>query len=439
MIVKYGWRLLSPTAAVVVTTATFGKSFVPFYLVGSTPIFAAACFFGVLLVLLGGRNLAEQASYVSEIFIVFALFYCAVIASFLFGSLHRVPATHLVGLLIFNGLFFVFGFAAARALKAAFIVLLVQATIYILVIAQYSVRVGDPMRHGYLDDIFGAGAPAITFHQPIGTALGLAALATIAFTAGRTRLLALAALPLVFLFMFHIAARTAMIALACSVLFFGGAALWARSRKLTIIGVTTVIAIATAASFLFYQRALDDKTVDATTPNAVSRTIREIQDPNPQFRMQIWARAINRIASEPDKILLGRGIGVFPVDEGFGPPNWLLTPAEGTRHYPHNIYIEALYEGGVAGLLPLLALTLLPLFISLQRWNSYDAADRTAVLLYVFSLTAVQSSGALALSYDFQFFLGIAIGVIALSRQREQAGSAAQFATSSARPFSRPS
>lgn len=422
MIVKDSWRLLPATTAAFVATAAFAKSFVPFYLIGSTPIFAATCFFGVLLVMLAGRKLAEQTTYVTDIFLALALFYCAIIASFLVNSLHRVPVTHLLGILIFHGLFLVFGFAAARALKAVFVVLLVQATIYILVIAQHAVRVGDPMRHGYLNDIFGVGSPAIsiTFHQTIGTALGLATLAFIALAARRTRLLAFVALPLVFLFLFHIAARTAMVALACSLLFWGGAALWTRSKKLAIAGITTVIAIAMAASLVFYQLALRDKAVDTVAPDAISRTIREIQDPRPMFRVQIWARTINHIVTEPERSLLGRGIGVYPIDEGFGPPNWLLKPAEGNKYYPHNIYLEALYEAGLAGLLPFLALTLLPLCISLGRWNKYGTADQAAILLYVFYFVAMHISGSFAFSYDFQFFLGLSIGVVALSRKQDR-------------------
>ena len=136
--------------------------------------------------------------------------------------------------------------------------------------------------------------------------------------------------------------------------------------------------------------------------------------------MQIWKRTIDHIASEPDRLLLGRGIGVYAIDEGFGPPNWLLKPAEGSKYYPHNIYLEVLYETGLAGLLPVIALTLLPLCISLGRWNKYGTADQAAILLYVFYLVAMLISGSFAFSYDFQFFLGLSIGVVALSRKRDR-------------------
>jgi hypothetical protein len=43
-------------------------------------------------------------------------------------------------------------------------------------------------------------------------------------------------------------------------------------------------------------------------------------------------------------------------------------------------------------------------------------AEKAAMAMYVFSLASVALSGAFAYSYDFQFFLGLAIGVVALNR-----------------------
>src|SRR5438309_1656999 len=83
---------------------------------------------------------------------------------------------------------------------------------YLIIIVQYTMRFGDPMRDGYLHDVFGVGISGIfiTFHQSIGLVLGLAALAAVGLTANRTRSLSFAALPFVLVFLFHIAARTAI-------------------------------------------------------------------------------------------------------------------------------------------------------------------------------------------------------------------------------------
>jgi len=200
-------------------------------------------------------------------------------------------------------------------------------------------------------------------------------------------------LPFIFLFLAHIAARGAMVALAFSLLFWAGATLWVRSRKFASAVLGTVIVIAVVASGLFYEYALRDKDVDKVAPEAVSRTIRA----HPQFRLQIWTRAIDRFASEPGRLPFGRGVGVFPIDEGYGPPNWLLRPTEGSKHYPHDVYLELLYEAGLAGFLVFATLALLPLFFSLRHWNR---------------------SGSFAYSYDIQFFFSLAAGVVALKRRK---------------------
>ena len=412
------WRLAGLTAAVV-TTATFAKIFVPFYLIGSTAIFAVTCAFGIVLVAVSWRQIYDYANRVTDILIVLGLFYGTVIISYLSNSVPVVPVTYLLGILIFHALFIIFGFAAARALKIVLLMLLGAATIYFFEIVQYTARFGDLMQGGYLNDVFGVRDPAIfiTFHQNIGILLGLAALAALGLASNRIKqILAIGALPFVLLFMFHIAARGALVALVCSLIFLMGAGLWVRSKKWALLSVMAVIVAMTLASGLFYQRALQDKDVDAVAPDAISRTIREIQDPRAGFRLQIWKRAWHRIVSEPDRLLLGRGIGMFPVDEGYGAPDWLLHRAEGSKHYPHNAHLEMLYETGIVGLLLFSIITLFPLLSGLRLWHLFSPAEKSAISLYVFNLVSSELSGAFAFAYDFQFFFALTIGIIALKR-----------------------
>src|SRR5690348_9102292 len=129
---------LAASAAAACTTATFSKSFVPFYMIGSTPIFVATCLVGLILIALDWRRLIGNLAYVRDILIILGVLYAIVVASFLVNSLHRVPVTYLVGIFLFHGLFLLFGFAAARALKAVFATLLVQAAVYAIVVAQYT-------------------------------------------------------------------------------------------------------------------------------------------------------------------------------------------------------------------------------------------------------------------------------------------------------------
>jgi hypothetical protein len=197
------WSLAGLTAAVV-TIANFGKTFLPFYLIGSTAIFAITSAFGIALVAVSWRQIYDNAKRVTDILVLLGLLYGVVIISYLSNSFPVVPVTHLLGILIFHALFIIFGFAAARALKLVLLILLGAAAIYSIVIVQYTARFGDLMREGYLHDLFGVGDPATfaTFHQNIGMVLGLAALAALGLGSNRIKqILAIGALPLVLLFM----------------------------------------------------------------------------------------------------------------------------------------------------------------------------------------------------------------------------------------------
>src|SRR5262245_28714731 len=182
---------LQRLAAAMATVATFAKSFVPFYLIGSTAIFVASSALASVLVAGNWRQIRDDATRVTGLVVVLALLYGVVTAGYLLHSLGRVPATHLLGILAFHGLFLTFGFFAQRALPGVFAVLLAQAAAYLVIIALYTIRFGDLMRGGYLHDIFnvGVGTMVSTFHQNVGAALGLAVLAAFSFASTRIRIL----------------------------------------------------------------------------------------------------------------------------------------------------------------------------------------------------------------------------------------------------------
>src|SRR5215468_8099399 len=189
MLIKYDRDLLASLTAAIVTTATFSKLFLPFYLIGSTVIFAAMSAIGAALVVISWPSINEMGSKVRDILLLLGALYGVVIANFLLLSRPTIPMTHLAGILIFHSLFLVFGFAAARALRIVLLMLLAAAVVYLIFIAQYTVRFGDLMRDGYLHDVFGTGDQGVfqTFHQNIGTALGLAALAALGLGPSRTK------------------------------------------------------------------------------------------------------------------------------------------------------------------------------------------------------------------------------------------------------------
>lgn len=413
-------RPIASLTSVVVTTAAFGKLFVPFYLIGSTAIFAALCLLGALLIAANWRRAFENVSRAGDVLILTLAFYGLVVASYIVNSRHLVPLTDLLGILIFHSMFIAFGFAAASRPKAVFATLLAQAGVYLIFIVQYVVRFGDLMKGGFIQDVFGVGdlALSLAFHQHIGMTLGLASLAALGFQAKPIRLFALAALPFTFAFLFHIGSRTAIVSLASGLFFLAWSALWIRSRKLALTTLFVVTASAAVASMLFVRFALQDTTIGPTTPDVVSRTIQEVQSKDPGFRLPIWDRAWHRIIAEPEHLLLGRGVGMFPIDEGVGAPDWLLRKTEGARHYPHNVQLEVLYEDGAVALLAFSVLIAFPLVVSLKYWERLSMEEGTAISLYVFYLVSVEISGSFSFSYEFQFFLALAIGVVSSRRRR---------------------
>ena len=419
MQLSYDKRILTGWLAAAVTVAAFAKTFVPFYLIGSTAIFVGASALGVALAAVSWRRLRDDATHIPGVLFVLALLYGVTVANFFAFSLANVPITHLAGILIFHALFLLFGFAAARATRMVLLVLLALALIYVLIIVQYTVRFGDMMRDFHIHDVFGVGNPTMynTFHQNIGIGLGLGLLAAFGLASNRLRWAILCvALPILLFFLFHIAARTALVALGGSLLFLAFAACWTQSKRAATVAIVTAIAAVAIVSALLFRYGMQDRAVDPIAPDAISRTIRELQDSDPQFRMQIWSRTLHHIVTEPQLLPFGRGIGMFPVNEGFGPPDWFLRPAEGSKHYPHNIYLDILYESGLAGLLPFIFLTLFPLVASLRRWRSLSAAEQSVLSIYVFVLLSAQVSGAFARSNIEMFFLALAIGIIAVQR-----------------------
>ena len=77
--------LVAAATAVAATIATFAKSFVPFYLVGSTAIFVFACFVAIVLIAMRWREILDNASYATNILVLLAIFYGIVVVNFIYN------------------------------------------------------------------------------------------------------------------------------------------------------------------------------------------------------------------------------------------------------------------------------------------------------------------------------------------------------------------
>jgi O-antigen ligase len=417
-------RVVDSLIAGIATVATFAKSFTPFYLIGSTAIFAITCLTEIALLGARWRQILDRAMSVRDVLVATALLYAIVIASYFVNSFHHVPLTHLLGILIFHAMFLLFGFAnaSASALTAIFVILLAQGITYFIVFGQYALRFGDFVREGFLEDVFGIGHDmALAIHQQVGSQVALAALAAIGLATGRARLLSLLFLPLAVCLIYRLQARTALVALACSLAFLAFGAFYSRRKKLALLVTSTAVVSVAFACALFFQYALRAN-IDPNARDPISSTMLEIQRPEPRLRLAIWTRAWDRVISAPDRLLLGRGIGSYPIDEGAGPPDWLLRKTEGAKYYPHNVHLEMLYETGILGFLAFSVFALLPLVASIRYWSRLSLREKLAISIYVSYLATIELSGSFAFGYDFQFFLAIAVGIVSLKRREEAVG-----------------
>ena len=86
MLVNYDKRSLAGVTTAVTTTAAFAKMFLPFYLIGSTAIFALTSLLGTGLIVINWRPLYGMASKITDILLCVGAFYVFVFANFLILS-----------------------------------------------------------------------------------------------------------------------------------------------------------------------------------------------------------------------------------------------------------------------------------------------------------------------------------------------------------------
>ena len=114
------------------------------------------------------------------------------------------------------------------------------------------------------------------------------------------------------------------------------------------------------------------------------------------------------------ELVVGRGTGDF----GF------LAHRSDNRGYPHNIFLESIYENGIVGLIALASALIGPIVIALRvkRFNRDDQALRqvTAMMFggYIFWLTNAQYTGDLGSNSYLGAFAALLISATHLARNR---------------------
>jgi len=101
------------------------------------------------------------------------------------------------------------------------------------------------------------------------------------------------------------------------------------------------------------------------------------------------------------QLLLGHGLGDF----GF------FSLGRDTRMYPHNIFIEILFETGMVGLILFLWWVLYPVkvFFKINKFK-LDAAGGFFLSVYLYSIINAQSSGDLPTNYFIPLFAALLVG-----------------------------
>jgi hypothetical protein len=167
-------------------------------------------------------------------------------------------------------------------------------------------------------------ASYISLHQNIGLTIGLGALATIGLAT--TRALAIGILPAVLFLLFHIASKN------CAAFARTEPRLsWLRS----LLGSLQEDSSPKHHSSLHSRDNRRGRASSARASRIQSQRERppcHITHHTGASKSQPWISHTDmdtnpsRIASEPRLLLFGRGIGLYPLDEGAAPPDWLLNP-----------------------------------------------------------------------------------------------------------------
>jgi hypothetical protein len=406
------------------TIAAFSKSFVPFQFFGSAAIFTIALLLTMLGVLLDWSVYWRRLRALKGlVFWVAALFGFAAI-NFFTQSSNAVPATYLIGMVGLLPLFLLLGIVASFAFRLILIILFSMAIIYLGYCVIFLMENGSFYPDGYFGDVFelgrywGGAASYEQLYQNVGNFLALGTLSLLYLSTswtGKIRIWAVTVFGSVcFGIILASQARGALLGLlvALSISFK-----FRQIRFVIIFAVgAAIVATLTVGSF-----------IDSFEQLPIwQRTVNEVLQPKQNTRLFIANFALRTLFRDPHLLWFGRGLGMFPVDFGEKPPNWLLS-SNSVSVYPHNSVLEALYELGAVGALLVIIVLVAPILMASRLRGGIDRC-RSALSFYFFFLAIEMVSGSLAYSYPFYFIYGVMLGRIASLRDEDrQVLAVAQF------------
>jgi len=408
-------RPLEKVTSALAITATFSKGFVPFQFFGSNFLFSVSLVLCIYCIFLNAdRNINRIASLGRELVPIGASLVLMTV-SYIFFSGADVPITYLIGIVGFWCVFFCLGILCTDV-RSALSVIIVFSAIYLVFVVGFFLDNGEMYVGGYFGDVFGiggldlsSGASTIQLYQNVGYFISIGAISFWMLSKDiypQRPFTAAAIVTVVALVVdFAVQARGAVIALlGATVLFVGVIPLKRFWIPLCVVSAS----LATVAVFIwgFFSR-------EFATPEILAKTFDELAQGRTDGRLFLFGAAIDQIITDGGTFLFGRGLGMFPIDMGYRPPDWLFA-ANAVSMYPHNIVIEAQYELGILGTFLIVYMILRP--VAVFRSSLWDYDTKIIACLYVFFVVLSMFSGSLAYSYVFLFVLGMFWGRLYASK-----------------------
>ena len=253
----------------------------------------------------------------------------------------------------------------------------------------------------------GAGRGTFLESNPIGTGvtIGLGVMACLALGFDRltrpwTRVFYLACIPLMMLGIFFTGSRGPLIGVVlCTMLYLvmnrrqlG----MGRMMVIVLLGALTGIVVASQLPAEYWPRFLQ---MFGMGP---------IREEFSRSRTQFWVIAWRGFLDRP---FFGYGVGSFSQGVGIGD----------FREYPHNMFLELLYEGGLAACLPIAAASVIIFIRPLRPMKTFEGTSMHTVLLGFFLMVALcfeesMKSGDLSDNRQIWFWAGCVMGCIQVAR-----------------------